>query len=255
MSTTHVTGATLADVPLLAGADADALDDLAADAKPIRVLAGDWLLRGDAADDLFVVVRGRLRSSSAPAATSARSASSAQAPRSASSRSSPARLRSASVQAVRDSTLLRLPRGPFVELLGRDAWFATAVARELALQLQASGGLDAPPTRPASSGSAGSAPVFPSVPPESLALALARYGSVEVLDASAAGTGMLERAGGRARARARRGRGGSGVWSDLCARQADRTLLVATATSRASATSPTVDLVILGPATGATLAT
>ena len=56
--------------------------------------------------------------------------------------------RSASVQAVRDSTLLRLPRERFDELMERDAHFAATVARELAVLLQASGGLSAPPARP-----------------------------------------------------------------------------------------------------------
>ena len=256
MSTTHVTGATLAEVPLLAGADPDALEDLAADAKPIRVLAGDWLLReGDAADDLFVVVRGRLRVVAnanggertlrilGPGAAIGELALLTGAPR------------SASVQAVRDSTLLRLPRGPFVDLLGRDAWFATAVARELAIQLQASGGLDAPPTRSAVIGIRGLGPDVPvRAVAESLAGALARYGSVEVLDASAAGTGMLERAEDEHAHVLLLDDTGSGVWSDLCARQADRTLLVATATSTLPvAPSPTVDLVILGPCDGATL--
>ena len=62
MSTTGVSVSTLAGVPLLAGADADALEALAAEAYPRRVLAGDWVIReGDGADDLFVVLRGRLR--------------------------------------------------------------------------------------------------------------------------------------------------------------------------------------------------
>ena len=62
MSTTGVSVTTLAGVPLLAGADAEALEALAADAYPRRVLAGDWVIReGDEADDLFVVLRGRLR--------------------------------------------------------------------------------------------------------------------------------------------------------------------------------------------------
>src|SRR5688500_2119603 len=197
LSTTQVTGMALAEVPLLAGADADALEALAADGKPIRVLAGDWLLReGDAAEDLFVVVRGRLRVVTTtgegeqrtlrilgPGAAIGELALLTGAPR------------SASVQAVRDSTLLRLPRGPFVDLLGRDAWFAAAVARELALQLQSSGGLDAPPSRPALFGLRGLGPDVPvRALADALANALGRYGSVEVLDASAAGTGALERA-------------------------------------------------------------
>ena len=247
----------LAEVPLLAGADADALEALAADGKPIRVLAGDWLLReGDAAEDLFVVVRGRLRVVTTtgegeqrtlrilgPGAAIGELALLTGAPR------------SASVQAVRDSTLLRLPRGPFVDLLGRDAWFAAAVARELALQLQSSGGLDAPPSRPALFGLRGLGPDVPvRALADALANALGRYGSVEVLDASAAGTGALERAEDEHAHVLLVDEAGSGVWSDLCARQADRTLLVGTQTSPLpEAPSPAADLVILGPFDGATL--
>jgi predicted acylesterase/phospholipase RssA len=256
VSTTHVTGATLAGVHLLAGADAGALDDLAADARPIRVLAGDWLLReGDAAEDLFVVVRGRLRVTTragdgdrtlrvlGPGAAIGELALLTGEPR------------SASVQAVRDSTLLRLPRGPFVDLLGRDPTFAAAVARELALQLQASGGLDAPPTRPALlavRGLGANVPVRDVA--ASLAGALAAFGSVEVLDARAAGTGALERAEDEHAHVVLVDEAGSGVWSDLCARQADRLLLVATEASPApDDVRPAADLVILGPCSGAAL--
>ena len=256
MSTTTVTGATLQDVRLLAGADADALEQLAADATPVRVLAGQWVLReGEAAEDLFVVVRGRLRVVGTtggeertlrilgPGAAIGELALLTGAPR------------SASVQAVRDSTLLRLPRGPFVDLLGRDAWFAAAVARELALQLQASGGLEAPPTRPALIGLRGVGPDAPvRLVATSLASALARYGSVEVLDASAAGTGMVERAEDEHAHVLLVDEAGSGVWSDLCARQADRTLLVATeASPPPSSPAPAADLVLLGPCSGASL--
>jgi predicted acylesterase/phospholipase RssA len=256
VSTTTVTGATLQDVRLLAGADADALEQLAADATPVRVLAGDWVLReGEAAEDLFVVVRGRLRVVGTaggeertlrilgPGAAIGELALLTGAPR------------SASVQAVRDSTLLRLPRGPFVDLLGRDAWFAAAVARELALQLQASGGLEAPPTRPALIGLRGVGPGAPvRAVATSLARALARYGSVEVLDASAAGTGMVERAEDEHAHVLLVDEAGTGVWSDLCARQADRTLLVATeAIPPPSSPAPAADLVLLGPCSGASL--
>ena len=62
MSATGVSTTTLAGVPLLAGAGPEALEALAADAYPRRVLAGEWLIReGDEADDLYVVLRGRLR--------------------------------------------------------------------------------------------------------------------------------------------------------------------------------------------------
>jgi NTE family protein len=256
VSTTDVTGATLAGVPLLSGADAASLDDLAADARPIRVLAGDWLLReGDPAEDLFIVVRGRLRV--VTRGTGEERTLRVLGPGAAIGELAllTGELRSASVQAVRDSTLLRLPRGPFEAVLARDAGFAAAVARELALQLQASGGLDAPPSRPALIGVRGLGPDVPvRAIAASLAHALERYGSVDVLDASAAGTGMLERAEDEHAHVLLLDEVGTGVWSDLCARQADRTLLVATATSPLpAAPSPTADLVLLGPFTGPTL--
>ena len=253
VSTTQVTGATLASVPLLAGAGEQALADLAVDARPFRVLAGNWVLReGDDADDLYVVVRGRLRVVATaggeertlrvlgPGAAIGELALLTGAPR------------SASVQAVRDTTLLRLPRGPFVELLERDHWFAAAVARELALQLQASGGLSAPPTRPALIALRGLGAHVPvKAVALSLATALGRYGTVETLGASAAGTGSVERAEDEHAHVLLVDETGSGVWSDLCARQADRTLLVATEESPLpETTSPSVDLVMLGPSAG-----
>jgi predicted acylesterase/phospholipase RssA len=253
MSTTGVSVSTLAGVPLLAGADADALESLAADARPCRALAGDWVLReGDSADDLFVVLRGRVRVVTqaggdertlrvlGPGAAIGELALLTGAPR------------SASVQALRDSTLLRLHRASFVDLIERDPGFAAAVARELALQLQASGGLDAPPSRPALIALEA---LSPGVPLRALAASLARaletYGSVETLEASAAGTGAVERAEDEHAHVLLLDETGTGAWSDLCARQADRRLLVATAATPLPAVpSPDCDLVILGPAPG-----
>jgi predicted acylesterase/phospholipase RssA/CRP-like cAMP-binding protein len=253
LSTTGVSVSTLAGVPLLAGADADALEALAAEAYPRRVLAGDWVIReGDGADDLFVVLRGRLRAVAGakgdeqtlrvlgPGAAIGELALLTGSPR------------SASVQAVRDSTLLQLGRERFVELMERDGRFAAAVARELAAQLQASGGLAAPATRPA---------LFalrrldPSVPlaavGSSLARALATYGPVEVLEADAAGTNAVERAEDENAHVLLVDESGSGVWSDLCARQADRMVLVGTAESPPPpVAAPDADLVILGPSSG-----
>jgi NTE family protein len=254
MSTTGVSVSTLAGVPLLAGADAYALEALAADARPCRVLAGDWVLReGDEADDLFVVLRGRMRVVTrasgdertlrvlGPGAAIGELALLTGAPR------------SASVQALRDTTLLRLHRDSFVDLIERDAGFAAAVARELALQLQASGGLDAPPSRPALIALEA---LSPDVPLRDVAASLSRaletYGSVETLGASAAGTGAVERAEDEHAHVLLVDETGAGAWSDLCARQADRRLLVATADTPLSAgPSPDCDLVILGPAPGA----
>jgi NTE family protein len=254
VSVTRVSGSTLGGVRLFAGADLAALEALAADAVPCRVLARDWVLReGDDADDLFVVLRGRLRvvvhldggertvRVLGPGATIGELALLTGG------------RRSASVQALRDSTLLRLRRDSFVELMEDDARFAAAVARELAVQLQASGGLDAPPSRPAL---LALRPLSPDVPLRALAASLGRalepFGSVAMLDDTANGTGAVERAEDEHTHVLLLDERGHGAWSDLCARQADRVLLVATAeTPLPPASSPDWDLVMLGPAAGA----
>ena len=254
MSTTGVSLSTLACVPLLAGADAEALEALAADAYPRRVLAGEWLIReGDDAEDLYVVLRGRLRAvAGADGRTLRVLGPGAAIGELALLTGSP---RSASVQAVRDSTLLQLGRGRFVELMERDSGFAAAVARELAAQLQASGGLAAPPSRPALlTLRRVDAGVPLAAVASSLAHALSTYGPVEILGADAAGTSAVEQAEQENAHVLLVDETGAGVWSDLCARQADRTLLVATADSPPPAEpSPDADLVVLGPSSGAAL--
>ena len=256
MSTTGVSSSTLAGVPLLAGAGAEALEALAADAYPRRVLAGEWLIReGDDAEDLYVVLRGRLRAVAGVDAD--RRTLRVLGPGAAIGELAllTGSVRSASVQAVRDSTLLQLGRGRFVELMERDPHFAAAVARELAAQLQLSGGLAAPPTRPAL---IALRRLDPGVPLEAVASSLARalsaYGPVEVLEADAAGTSAVERAEDENAHVLLVDEAGAGVWSDLCARQADRTLLVATAESPPPGeASPDADLVVLGPSSGGAL--
>ncbi len=242
---------TLACVPLLAGADANALEALAADAYPRRVLAGEWLIReGDEADDLYVVLRGRLRAVAGADGRTLRVLGPGAAIGELALLTGSAR--SPSVQAVRDSTLLQLGRGRFVDLMERDSSFAAAVARELAAQLQASGGLAAPPSRPALLTLRRlDAGVPLAAVASSLAHALSTYGPVEVLGADAAGTSAVEQAEHENAHVVLVDETGAGVWSDLCARQADRTLLVATADSPPPAgAAPDADLVILGPSSG-----
>ena len=256
MSTTGVSLSTLACVPLLAGADAEALEALAADAYPRRVLAGEWLIReGDDAEDLYVVLRGRLRAVAGADGRTLRVLGPGAAIGELALLTGSAR--SASVQAVRDSTLLQLGRGRFVELMERDSGFAAAVARELAAQLQASGGLAAPPSRPALlTLRRVDAGVPLAAVASSLAHALSTYGPVEILGADAAGTSAVEQAEQENAHVLLVDETGAGVWSDLCARQADRTLLVATADSPPPAEpSPDADLVVLGPSSGAALRT
>jgi len=254
LSTTGVSLSTLACVPLLAGADAEALEALAADAYPRRVLAGEWLIReGDDAEDLYVVLRGRLRAVAGADGRTLRVLGPGAAIGELALLTGSAR--SASVQAVRDSTLLQLGRGRFVELMERDSGFAAAVARELAAQLQASGGLAAPPSRPALlTLRRVDAGVPLAAVASSLAHALSTYGPVEILGADAAGTSAVEQAEQENAHVLLVDETGAGVWSDLCARQADRTLLVATADSPLPAEpSPDADLVVLGPSSGAAL--
>jgi len=256
LSTTGVSLSTLACVPLLAGADAEALEALAADAYPRRVLAGEWLIReGDDAEDLYVVLRGRLRAVAGADGRTLRVLGPGAAIGELALLTGTAR--SASVQAVRDSTLLQLGRGRFGELMERDSGFAAAVARELAAQLQASGGLAAPPTRPALlTLRRVDAGVPLAAVASSLAHALSTYGPVEILGADAAGTSAVEQAEQENAHVLLVDETGAGVWSDLCARQADRTLLVATADSPPPAEpSPDADLVVLGPSSGAALRT
>jgi len=254
LSTTGVSLSTLACVPLLAGADAEALEALAADAYPRRVLAGEWLIReGDDAEDLYVVLRGRLRAVAGADGRTLRVLGPGAAIGELALLTGSAR--SASVQAVRDSTLLQLGRGRFVELMERDSGFAAAVARELAAQLQASGGLAAPPSRPALlTLRRVDAGVPLAAVASSLAHALSTYGPVEILGADAAGTSAVEQAEQENAHVLLVDETGAGVWSDLCARQADRTLLVAMADSPLPAEpSPDADLVVLGPSSGAAL--
>ena len=252
MSVAGVSSPTLAGVALFAGAGSDALDALASDARPSHVLAGEWVLReGDPADDLYVVLRGRVRVVSGaggeervlrvlgPGAAIGELSLLTGAPR------------SASAQALRDTTLLRLERDAFLELVERDAAFAASVARELAVQLQASGGLEAAASRPALIALCALSPDVPIRDvAASLARALERYGSVAQLDA-AAGAGAVERAEDEHAHVLLVDESASGEWSDFCRRQADRTLLVAVAdTPLPASASPDHDLVVLGPASG-----
>ena len=163
--------------------------------------------------------------------------------------------RSASVQAVRDSTLLQLGRGRFVELMERDPRFAAAVARELAAQLQAE---RRPCRTPHPAGAHRPAAARSRRPTRSGGLlAGARALGVRLrggAGADAAGTSAVERAEDENAHVLLVDEAGAGVWSDLCARQADRTLLVATAESPPPGeASPDADLVVLGPSSGGAL--
>jgi NTE family protein len=141
-ATAHAAAARLREAPLFAAAPPGAVDELAASATERTVPAGAWLFReGDAPEALFVVASGRLRVVVAtrddeatvrvvgPGALLGELGVLTDSPR------------SASVQAVRDSHVLELDGARFSALVDGDAAFAAALARELARQLQGSGGL------------------------------------------------------------------------------------------------------------------
>jgi NTE family protein len=169
--------------PLFGAASARAFSELEATARELHLPAREWLFRlGDPAESCFVVVSGRLEvvvegeeglrvlRVLGPGAVLGELGLLTRTPRSAAAR------------AVRDSRLLEIDSAHFLELVERDSGFALAVARELARQLQASGGLDLPDARPAVFaidvlGSIGE-PRLVSL----LEHALRRWGTVTVLD-------------------------------------------------------------------------
>ena len=108
--------------------------------------AQEWLFRaGEPADRLYIVLSGRLRVLSADDRILREVGAGTALGELALLTGSP---RSASVRAVRDSRLLELDAERFLALLESEAEVAAGVARELARQLQESGGLDLRGTRP-----------------------------------------------------------------------------------------------------------
>jgi NTE family protein len=251
-------GAPLGDGTLLGTLPAGVQEELLAAAAPVRLRARDWLFReGDDADRLYFVVSGRLRvvvelggeakvaRLLGPGAAIGELAVLTGTPR------------SASIQAVRDSELLEIESERFLDLLARDPAFGTELARSLAHQLQQSGGLVAPESRPS---------VFALVP-------VAGVDAVQFVDALHDGfcdlgsTVLLERTDGDnwgaelAALEARHAHvlllaaPDDADWADFCIRQADRVLLVATAPPPAPL--PAVqdcDVALLGAPTAETIA-
>ncbi len=260
--------ALLAGVPLFAGLPDGALRELEGALEPRVVRAGEWLFReGEDSDRLCVVRSGRLR-------VVVESGEVAMVARVVGPGSMLGELgvltgspRSASVQAVRDSELLELGAAEFDSLLARSHGLAVRLARQLAVQLQASGGLDLPE---APAAIVAVVPTHASLPIEGFCDALQRtfagWGPVAVLD------------GRKADAEARDSRYGHVVdrlerehehvllvatpglhgeeWNRFCMRQADRVLVLTD--GRAPADLPVADLlgcdlVFLGPVSGASI--
>ena len=215
------------EAPLLHGASEHAVAELSASASEVRVEARDWLFReGDAADRLFVVLSGRLQVVGGDGRVLREVGPGAGLGELGLLTGSE---RSASVRAVRDSRLLALDAESFVRLLEIDGGFALSVARELARQLQASGGLSLPETRPSvfsivSAGS-GSAADFAA----ELAIALERFGNVVALDGRDIQADDFAATLERAEAQSAHVLllDAPGAWGEFCRRQCDRLLVVA----------------------------
>jgi NTE family protein len=251
--------ALLADVPLLAGADEDTLLELARSFRPVTVHAGETVMRqGDPADRLYLVRSGRLRvlvDDDEGLRTVRELGAGSAIGELALLTGSP---RSATVQAVRDGELLELDAEVFHALLERDAGFAIAVARTLATQLQASGGLATASPRP----SVVSVRVLgPAVPLEQLAAeleaALAMSGPVAALsgrDTEDGYAAVLDRAEREHAYVLLVDRAADPEWSAFCARQADRHVAFAAPGAEDAALSPTgADLVVAQPLPSETL--
>jgi NTE family protein len=259
----HQVGASrdlLANVRMLAGVAPETIDRLVERLRSVHVRAGQVVVtQGDAADRIFLVRSGRLRVSVedvdgdhrvvrelGTGAVLGELALLTGAPR------------SATVEAVRDSVLLELADDAFHELLQQDKAFAIAVARSLALQLQASGGLSLPTSRPAviSVRSLGPGP-DPASWAAALSRALERFGSVATLTASDAHeepAAVLDRAEREHAHVLLVDAGTNDAWRAFCARQADRYVLLAGRSAGDLSDAPAgADLVVAEPLAGARL--
>jgi NTE family protein len=244
----------LANVLLLAGADPATMDELVRQLRPVHVDAGEVVVRaGEPGDRLYLVGRGRLRvvveSDEGPRVVRELGRGAALGELALLT----GEVRSASVHAIRDSELYELDGEVFGALLERDAGFAIAVARALAQQLQASGGLAPPTARPSVIAvRALGADVDPAPFATELERALARFGSVELL-------GVNDAVGGYSRALDRAERdhahvvlldtGSDDDWRAFCSRQADRCILLAgqEEAPETEAIPPDSDLVVIEP--------
>jgi predicted acylesterase/phospholipase RssA len=219
----------LSEAPLLRGASEHAIAQLRAGGREMRVSARDWLFRaGEPADRLFVVLSGRLQVLAPEDGRLLREVGSGAVLGELALLTESAR--SASARAVRDSRLLEIDAERFIWLVEEDGGFALSVARELARQLQESGGLELPETRPSVFAvvSDGSRDVRGFV--EELELALGAWGTVAMLDGE--GLEPDDFAAVLDRAEDRFGHvllvdGAGPEWGEFCRRQCDRLLVMA----------------------------
>ncbi len=245
--------ALLAHVPLFAGADEETLAELARRLRPVPVHAGEVVIRqGELADRLYIVRSGRLRvvvEEEDGLRTIRELGAGAAIGELALLTGAP---RSATVQAVRDGELLELEADVFHALLDRDPALAVAVARTLAAQLQASGGLVTASPRPAvvSVRALGPAVSVERLAAE-LARALERYGPVETLtgeDSSGGHAATVDRAEREHAHVLLVDAGADADWSAFCARQADRHVALAAPGAVDTSLCPSgADLVVVEP--------
>jgi NTE family protein len=243
----------LARIPLLAGAEQETVEELVRHLRTVHAEAGEVIVReGDAGDRLYLVRSGRLRvfveDDDGPKVLRELGTGAAIGELALLTEE----VRSATVQAVRDSELLELDGDVFTTLLRSDAGFALAVARALASQLQASGGLLPPGARPAVICVRALGPGVDPVPfAAELADELARFGSVATLtaeDASDSYAGVLDRAERDHEHVVLLDARADDDWSGFCSRQADRRVLLAgPGAEDVSGAPPGADLVVVAP--------
>ena len=249
----------LSSVPLLAGADEQTLTELAQCLRSVEVHAGEIVIQqGDPADRMFLVRSGRLRvlvDQDDGLRTVRELGAGAAIGELALLTGAP---RSATVQAVRDGELLELDADIFDELLHRDPGLAVAVARALAVQLQASGGLSIAAPRPAviSVRALGPAVAAADLARE-LGDALGRFGAVETLTGDESGEGhaaSLDRAERDHALVLLVDAGEDADWSAFCSRQADRHVVLAAPGADDPSGAPAgADLVVVEPLPSARL--
>ena len=213
-------------VSLLRGAPPESLAHLTESSRTRLLRAQEWLFRaGDPADRLYIVLSGRLRVVSADDRVLREVGAGATLGELAPLTGSP---RSASVRAVRDSRLLEIDAERFISLIETDAELAAGVSRELARQLQESGGLEPSSTRPSvfALNTIGLADRERFV--QELTRGLGRWGSVAVLEDAGHDPGsfaiILDEAE-KANGFVILDEGESAPWNEFCRRQCDRLLV------------------------------
>ncbi|MBA3347228.1 MAG: patatin-like phospholipase family protein [Actinobacteria bacterium] len=246
---------TFSRAPLFRGVGPETLSRLAREAAVVSLHGGEYLFSlGETADRLFVVRAGRLRvlvdghdgprvvREAGPGDTLGELALLTGS------------VRSASVQAVRDTELLAVDAAAFDALLAEDPAFSRSLVRELARQLQLSGGLAVPPTRPRVFSLVGLAgDVDTDRLADAVARELGRFGRVETLRGDEASDGpaaLLARAEAGNDAVLLVARGSDAGWDAFCRRQGDRILLVAGPETPIRGNANGCDLVLLGPMPG-----